>query len=292
MDNPSETTTTPTFADMADKFYGPDVSEPVTESAETVAEEPKVEAVETVEAESTETSEVEGEEAEEGETETDEDDPEIEWNTRAGESHKVKLSELRDGYMRQAKFTKETQALADERKRFDEVKTQSAAKLQVLSEIEADLSQMLMADFANVNWNEVRDTDPSQYLALKEAKEQREQAIAGMKAKADTLKAEIARDESVKLADSLGWSDVTKRDGDIKLIESYVNEAGIPAEVFAAVSNHKLMTALREAALYRQLQKKTPGVTNKVREAPKANAKPVKAPQPVVQKTGADLMYN
>lgn len=291
MENPSETTTTPTFAEMADKFYSSEVSEPVKETAEpqAVAEPAEAEA-ETESAEADE-SEVEGEEAEEGETETGDDDPEIEWTTRAGESNKVKLSELRDGYMRQSKFTKETQALAEERKQFDEVKTQSTAKLQVLSEIEADLSQLLMADFANINWNEVRDTDPSHYLALKEAKEQREQAISGMRSKAETLKAEIARDESAKLGESLGWSDVTKRDGDIKLIESYVNEAGIPAEVFAAVSNHKLMTALREAALYRQLQKKTPEITRKVREAPKANAKPVKAPPPVVQKTGADLMY-
>lgn len=287
MENPSETTTTPTFAEMADKFYSDEVSEPAAESAETpTVETDPEEAV----AESEETSEIDGE-TEEGETETDEDDPEIEWQTRSGESHKVKLSELRDGYFRQSDYTKKTKALADDRAQFDTLKAQVEPRLQMLKQIETDLSDMLMADFANIDWAEVRDADPSQYLALKEAKENREKSLADIKTKSEQLMAETQAQEAAKLGEVLGWSDTAKRDTDIALIQGYVKEAGIPETVFNSVNNHTLMTALREAALYRKLQDKKPGIVKKVREAPKANAKPVKAPQNSAPKTAEQVFW-
>lgn len=301
MDNPSETTTTTTFADMADKFYGPDVSEPAKENAETAVEEPKAEETVEVDDPADRESDLETAEGDDAEAESDEvDDSEI---VVTPDGEEVSLKVLLDAYKgrkaAQADYTKKTTAAAEaqkavaaEKSAFEAEKAIYAPKLQTLKQIETDLSAMLMADFDGINWAEVRDADPSRYLELKEAKENRERTLANIKAKSDLLLAEAAKEESAKLAESLGWSEKAKLDSDIALIQGYVKEAGIPDDVFNSVSNHKLMIALRDAALYRKLQDKKPAIVKKVREAPRANAKPVKAPPPMVQKTGADLMYN
>ncbi|MET3699352.1 hypothetical protein SAMN05877753_1029 [Bacillus oleivorans] len=87
-------------------------SEEVTETevAEDVVEPDSDETTET------ETEETIEEETEETEDTTLDDDTEIE----LGEDKKpVKLSELKNGYLRQSDYTKKTQALADERKAFE-----------------------------------------------------------------------------------------------------------------------------------------------------------------------------
>jgi hypothetical protein len=293
VDTPSEPTSTPpTFAERVNSFYDSGVSDPATDTTETKEVEQPAETVVEAESDETDASEVDDAVTDEGETETDDDEESFELSTKEGGVQTVKLSELRNGYLRQSDYTKKTTALAEERKAIEAAKTESIGKLQTLKQIEADLSQMLMADFANVDWDQLRQQDYIEYSMLKESKENREKSIAEIKAKSDQMIAQVTQEESAKLADALGWYDTTKRDSDIALIQGYVNEIGIPAEAFSAVNNHKIMTALREAALYRKLQDKKPDIVKKVREAPKSNAKPVKAPQIEVKKTGADLMYN
>lgn len=297
MDNPSGTTESP--VNPVELLYGSDA----VESAQT-NEQPK-EVEETAEQE----EEVVSEQSD-SEVEVEEAEPEGEEADAVDESEvfvledgaEVTLNALVDAYKNKLNFqrdyTKKTTAAAEERKAAEALKADAekakaelAPRLQLLQDIESELGQLIMGDLSNVNWAEIRDSDPSQYLALKEAKEAREQAITTLKAKRDQAIAEHAREESAKLHESLDWADTAKREEDIKLIQGYVKESGIPDEVFASVTSHKLMTAIREAALYRKLQEKKPAVMRKVRQAPKVVSKPTKVAAPEKPKTGADLLY-
>lgn len=288
MDNPSGTTEQPMLS-MEDRLYG-EPSEPETDSADAEVEETaeqEVTAETTDEVDAVE-DEQEGEEAtEETESETDDESEQV-FVTKDGKE--VTLKELHDGYLRQSDYTKKTQAIAEERKAIETAKAEIAPRLQILKDIESELGTLILGDFANVDWAAIRDSDPSQYLALKEAKEQREQAINNLKAKRDQLAAEQAQGEAAKLHESLGWSNPDARNGDIGLIQNYVKANEIPDEVFASVTNHKLMTALLKAAKYDQLQSKKPDIVRKVKQAPKQIGKPAKAAESAPLSL-ADRMY-
>lgn len=288
MDNPAGTTEQP--VSMADRMYHSE-SEPETESAESVdveeSAEPVEQEAETVSEESDSEEEEQETEEEPEATDADEDDDPV-FVMKDGKE--VTLKELNDGYLRQSDYTKKTQAIAEEKKAIEAEKALIGPKLQVLKDIESELGELVMGDLSRIDWAAIRDSDPSQYLALKEAKEQREQAVANLKAKRDQLIAEQAQSEAAKLHEVLGWSDPKSRADDIALIQGYVKASEIPDEVFSSVTNHKLMTAILKAAKYEQLQSKKPEIMRKVKQAPKPVGRPAKAAAQPPQSL-ADRMY-
>ena len=288
MENPSGTTEQP--VSMADRLYRSE-SEPETESAEPVeVDEPAETAGHEDDAVSEQSDSVEDEQESEDSTEATDADESDDQVFVMKDGKEVTLKELNDGYLRQSDYTKKTQAIAEEKKAVEAEKALIGPKLQILKDIESELGELVMGDLSRIDWASIRDSDPSQYLALKEAKEQREQAVTNLKAKRDQLIAEQAQVEAAKLHESLGWSDQKSREGDIKLIQNYVKASEIPDEVFSSVTNHKLMTAILKAAKYDQLQSKKPEIMRKVRQAPRPVGKPAKAAEQAPQSL-ADRMY-
>lgn len=219
------------------------------------------------------------------------------------DGEKVSLKALLDAHKgkkaAQADYTKKTTAAAEEMKQAVAIKAENEAekasigpKLQILRDIDSGISELIMGDFANIDWADVRDSDPSRYLALKEAKEARENAVKDLIVKRDKLIAEQSAEEAAKLHEKLGWSDVAIRDADVKLISEGVKAAEVPDHVFSQVTNAALMALIYDGIKHRKLQESKPGIVRQVKMAPKAASKPVKQAAAKEPMSLADRMYS
>ena len=274
-DNPA---TEPVLSDLLYKDATPaEETEVSPTETETTDEEAVVE-----EAESTTDDEEVESGSEKSETETDseaEPDDEL-FDVPDGDStKKVNRKELVDGYQRQSDYTRKTQAVAAKL-----AKVEESAK--VLTDIHTELQALIMGDVNNVNWDEVRTTDPSEYLRLKEVKAEREKVLENLVTQRNKITKDKTDAESVALHKALNWSDAKKRQTDIDAITGYLSEQGITEHV----TSHKLMLAILEAAKYQQFQKTKVATLKEVKKAPKTT-KPVKSPRDSAPKSLEDLLY-
>lgn len=152
----------------------------LSESTETVDDQPEVESEVEVTEDNTEVTEHEvepdsDEETTEETTETEEqplfnDDTEID----LGEGRNpVKLAELKNGYLRQSDYTKKTQMLADERKTFETEKAELEPMRDWLDYVNSNPYLMQQVNNAINTWNslgeippleEVLDTESGPYI--------------------------------------------------------------------------------------------------------------------------------
>jgi len=95
-----------------------------------------------------------------------------------GEEFEVTLDELRNGYQRQADYTRKSQSLAEQRKAYEAnlqaVQAERNQYAQVLENMSANQNAELQR-YENINWQELKDSDPMEYmekrLEYQEAKE-------------------------------------------------------------------------------------------------------------------------
>jgi len=166
--NPEGEVTEPKL-NMFDVMFGSDEDTNPEQTIETPSESEEYEteaAEEEYEATEDET------EYEEVDYEVDEEVAEIETSPSYtvkvdGEEVEVNLDELRNGYQRQADYTRKSQSLAEQRKAYE-------ANLQAVQQEREQYAHLLgnmaqnqnleLQRFENVNWAELKDTDPMEYM--------------------------------------------------------------------------------------------------------------------------------
>lgn len=129
------------------------------QSIEELAEVPEVQE------EETETPEIEGEEIEVEEPE--EDSEEIDYN---GEKYKVPKA-LKEGFLMQQDYTKKTQEVAEQRKTLEAQHQAFQQQVQFQQSHIQDFAalhalEQQLAQYQNVNWNELIDQDPVEAMKL------------------------------------------------------------------------------------------------------------------------------
>lgn len=250
----------PEQSEPTEEIEAVDVSEEEAEEVETedVAEESEAEEVEEAE-----------EDAEESETEETEEEQAAYEVVIDGQTLEVTQDELLSGYQRQADYTRKTQAVADQRKELESQSEQVAETLKGLEESKKQLSELLEASQSAVDWEELRDTDPSEYLRQKELIEQRQNALT--RAEGDAQKAtQLQTQEEAKqlFAKVPTWSDPKQRDADRERITAYLSKIGF-AENEYSHTDHRLVLALLDASKYQEMQNKSASVVKKIKKAPK-----------------------
>ena len=138
------------------------------------------------------------EEEQEDELEEDEEDEETESNAQTfkvrsdGEDHEVSLDELISGYSRQSSFTKKSQALAEERKGFEEEMADAreirAHALKILEDAQAAQTQTPEKD-ANY-WQDLKDADPMQFMLERDALREEQMQASLRQQQIETLRAQ------------------------------------------------------------------------------------------------------
>ena len=242
---------------------------------EEVVEE--TEEAEEVEEEAPEEEEGQAEEETEEEVEEEEFDVVAEEDLKYtikvdGEELEVGIDELKNGYQRQADYTRKSQALAEQRKETEQIQSERqrleqerqmyANGLQMLQEQQAGRLQ----EFENTDWETLKADDPYQYMLKKDeyrdAQErlqnaqqqqvliQQEQADAANKARAHFVQQEYSR-----LVQALPeWNDqesTIKKD-----IQQYATSVGFRPEEISQLADHRSVLIIKKAMEYDKLTTK------------------------------------
>lgn len=170
-----------------------------------------------------------------------------------------------------ADYTRKSQRNADDAKQLKADREKLSESLTLISELEGEIAEMAMGDLNKLDMEELRIHDPSEYLRVKELKEQRGKWRESLQQKLSTAQQKLAADGFEKLSTQHGWDNAEKFEADKKAIQSYVSETGMDQREFAKIINPHVMTAMIEAAKYRELMKAKPTLNKRVTQAPKTS---------------------
>jgi hypothetical protein len=249
-------------------------TEDVEESTEETQDEPLEEDV--LEEETAEESEEESEEEELDEDESEEE-PEFYSVKVDGEELEVSLDELVKGYSRQSDYTRKTQELAGQRDEMTKLQQQwnneiSQAQAERQQYIDA-LGQFVqnsmggLEQFQNVDWENLRQTDPIAFVTkkeeLREAQDrvrqaQEEQARVNKQQQEETAKLRqlAIQEEHAKLVAAVPeWNNTEKRGKMASELSSYAIEQGFTKEELQQLIDHRSLLVLMKAQKYDALQK-------------------------------------
>lgn len=190
-------------------------------------------------------------------------------------------------------YTRKSQATAEERKKLNAEREQFSESLHMMQELEGEIASLAMGDLDKLDMDELRLHDPSEYLRVKELKEERSKWREKLSNKLQTMQRKVAEESFKKLSALNGWDDpesgAAKYEADTKAVQAYVTESGMDQRAFAKILDPQVMTAIIEAAKYRDLMKAKPTINKRVVQAPKTS-KPSqsnqKEPKSLAQRMG------
>jgi len=247
-------------------------TEDVEESTEETQDEPLEEEVLEDESEVEEESE---------EEELDEEESEEESEVYAvkvdGEELEVSLDELIQGYSRQSDYTRKTQELASQRDEMSQMQQQWANEIvQAQAErqqyVEA-LGQFInnsaqgLEQFANINWEQLRESDPIAFVTKKEElreaehnvqKARDQQALEYQRGQEELVKLRslAVQEEHKKLVAAVPeWNEPEKRNEMASELSSYALEQGFSKDDLKELIDHRYFLVLMKAQKYDALQK-------------------------------------
>lgn len=227
--------------------------------------------------ESTEEEPQEGEESEDGETAEDVEEEEIEEVEEPvyavkidGKAAKVTLDELTNGYQRQSDYTQKTQELSQHRKQFEAESQAVAGERIQYQQALGQFQQMLAeqnAQFEQIDWNELAEIDPTQFLIKKE--EQRELHAKHANSQQEQYRIqqlqsneqnrqhqEMITDEWGKLEETFpDWKVPEKREILSQHWENYAATQGYASDEVKGITDHRALKILNKAMLYDKIQK-------------------------------------
>ena len=137
-----------------------------------------------------------------------------------------------------------------------------------------------MGEFNQINWNQLRQTDPGQWTALQMEFQNRSGAInqhlRDVAAAQEAQTAELHKQQAALLPKERErmlearpeWRDQGKFDADRKVMSGYAKQMGFSDAELAAIFDHRYMQVLHDAAQFRALQASNPETLKRVRAAP------------------------
>ena len=264
-----------------------------SEETEPTVDEEVVEETEEAEEVEEEAPEEEGQAEEETEEEVDEEEEteivaeeDLKYTIKVdGEEFEVGIEELKNGYQRQADYTRKSQALAEQRKETEQIQSERM-KLEQERQMYANGLQMLqeqqkakLDEFTNTDWETLKAEDPYQYMIKKDefrdaqekvynvanqqAQIQQEQAEEAQKARAHFVQQEYNR-----LVEALPeWKD--KNSTVKKDVQEYAKSVGFLPEEINQLADHRSVLVIKKAMEYDKLTTKVAPKKKAVKKVPK-----------------------
>ena len=223
------------------------------------------------------------------EAEAPEDGIEIEVDGKPVKLTKAELAEAVKGQMRQSDYTKKTMEVAEQRKEASkeiEQARQQRDQYQTALQQQAQTLQALMGEQNKVDWNQLLDSDPVEYLKQKNLFEQRQAAlnqnIQQQQFIAQQRQAEenenrsryLSQQQQDLLAKLPEWKDEGKAKAEKSALAKYLTDFGYARDEVAQISDHKAVILARKAMLYDQMVSKAQASAKKVENLPKRVERP------------------
>lgn len=193
------------------------------------------------------------------------DDPDEEWEA-GGHRFKVKKSELRAGYMKDADYRAKTAKVADQQRHLDAFATHLQQERQTAANQLGVMIQALQQELVGSQPNaSLIDSDPQEYMRqqvlhgervhkLQQAMGHR-QALQQQFAATQAQRAQIRhREESELLATAVPeWRNPSVRARELKDLGHSLVARGFTVDEVSNTADHRIVLLARDAARYRQL---------------------------------------
>ena len=202
-----------------------------------------------------------------------------------GQEGAAKLNDFLKSYQLQGhidaksrKVAEEYQRVQAERVQFEGMARQEVQRFETLASV---AQQQLMAEFASVNWDELSQSDPIDYIAKKHAYEARGAQIQGLMQQANQYRQQLDQSQQVRLAQHLQaehqrlssaipeWSDPQKAAQEKGQLAEWLRANGASEYAINTLYDAGVVYALRKAMLADKAAPKVAAVEKKVRAAPK-----------------------
>lgn len=225
----------------------------------------------------------------EAQAETEEEaapqEPEYEEITWNGEQKRLTKDELKSLAQQGFDYTQKTQQLAEARRQFDAQMQQAQQsfaiqnqQLDTIAEIKAIDGKL--AQFQGVNWIQLAESDPVEYLKLNQAfrdmKDVRDAKVGEFQQKASQLTQlqtehmrQFVAHEQEQLQGKLPEFKGEKADASRQALRTYLADNGFNDAEIGNVADHRHVMIAWKAMQYDKLKKSQPQVQKKVAEVPK-----------------------
>lgn len=233
---------------------------------------------------------LEAEAEKEVEAEVEAEEPELQGDeiTVEVDGKKVTLTpaQVAEAYkngLRQEDYTRKTMDVAEQRKAAEAETTKASQEREVLagklnaytSQLESDLRAQ-----DNINWNELLDADPVEYLKQQHLYQQRQAALSNAKQDQAQLfqlhkqeqeaayKSYLDEQQQALLAKLPSWKDETKAATERGQLKTFLKSEGFSDQDISQVVDHRHVLLIRDAMKFRELLKSAPDATKRVQAAP------------------------
>ena len=201
-----------------------------------------------------------------------------------GVEKSVPLSDVLKSYQLEGHVNNKSVELSNQQRAFEQERVAAQTMAQQMLQRNSDLGnialQMVNSDYQRVDWNQLRAQDPAQYAALHADFQQRQGAVQQYLQTLDQQRAQAATEQQQKTAQTVQeqqermyesrpqWRDDTVFKQDREQMVKYAHGLGFSDAELSAISNHREMLILHDAARYAALQASAPAAAKRVREAP------------------------
>ena len=202
-----------------------------------------------------------------------------------GEELEVGIEELKNGYQRQADYTRKSQALAEQRKETEAIQSERQ-RLEQERQMYANGLQMLqeqqnskLQEFEGINWEELKSEDPYQYMLKKDEYRDAQEKVQNVQQQqiliqqeraeeAQKARAHFVQQEYNRLVEALPeWKD--KNSTVKKDVQEYAKSVGFLPEEINQLADHRSVLVIKKAMEYDKLTTKVAPKKKAVKKVPK-----------------------
>lgn len=279
MDNPSEGSTGPLDVNQATSLFSEALDPEKQAAAEPAAAPPEPEAAEA---------------PQEAEAQAPEAEPTVTVKID-GKDVEVPLSELKNGYQRQADYTRKTMEVSEQRKAAEAERSQALQERQAyaanLQRMQAQLEGALQQQ-QQTNWEELLQSDPVEYLKQQHQAQARQaqlnqvyaeqQRVAALQQaeQAQVRQSYLAQQQEELLAKLPEWKDAQKAQAEKTALRDYLLESGYDRQTVETITDAKAVLLARKAMLYDQMVAKASAAAKKVSTLPTKVERPGQGENP------------
>lgn len=229
--------------------------------------------------------------------ETEEEAPkaeELETIVHNGEEKQLTKAELKELAQQGFDYTQKTQQLAEQRRYVEQQEQYVRQQAQFAAQFTDQIAQVKavegqLAQWKQVNWTELAQSDPMQYLSLhhqyteaKEAYQTQIQQLSQLQQQAQQTAAQQQAQRLQQEAQAMRqaipeWKDQARANAEMTELRQFLAQAGFGEQEIASVADHRQVTLARKAMLYDKLVAQG---KQKVATAPPPTAKPGSTAKP------------
>lgn len=209
-----------------------------------------------------------------------------------GKTVELTKAELADAYkngLRQADYTRKTMEAAEQRKAAEAEAAQAREErqryAQGLQQAQA-LLQAQLQDQSQIDWNQLLETDPGEYLKQQHLANQRHAKLQEIQQEQQQLHAMFQHEQATQmqaflrtqqeelLAKLPEWKDEAKAKTERAAITDYLKAMGLEESQINNITDHRVVLLSRKAMLYDQMMSKAKAAAKKVENLPQKVERP------------------